>query len=83
MVNDDQFTLAEAKDGDWLIVTGASDDEVKWQALRFGISEGSLIQVQKNIAKGPVIISKKHVEIAIGRELARSVTVKPSKKSSD
>lgn len=73
-----ELTLAEAKDGDWLIVTGTSDDEVKFQALRFGIGEGSLIQVQKNITKGPVIISKKHVEIAIGRELALSVTVKLS-----
>lgn len=71
-------TLAEAKDGDWLVVTGTSDDDVKWQALRFGIGEGSVIQVQKNIPKGPVIISKKHVEIAIGRELAKSVTVDPA-----
>ncbi len=77
-MNDKVKTLAEAKDGDWLIVTGTSDNDVKWQALRFGIGEGSLIQVQKNIPKGPVIISKKHVEIAIGRELAKSVTVDPA-----
>lgn len=77
-MNDKVKTLAEAKDGDWLMVTGTSDNDVKWQALRFGIGEGSLIQVQKNIPKGPVIISKKHVEIAIGRELAKSVTVDPA-----
>ncbi len=73
-----QLTLAEAKDGDWLIVTGTADESVKWQALRFGIGQGSLIQVQKNIRKGPVIISKKHVEIAIGRELAACVCVVPA-----
>ncbi len=78
MTESKELTLAEAKDGDWLIVTGTRDEEVKFQTLRFGIGEGSLIQVQKNISKGPVIISKKHVEIAIGRELALSVTVKPS-----
>lgn len=72
-------TLADAKDGDWVVVTGTADDDVKWQALRFGIGEGSIIQVQKNIPKGPVIISKKHVEIAIGRELAKNVTVDLSK----
>jgi Fe2+ transport system protein FeoA len=78
VLNKKAKTLAEAKDGDWLVVTGTSDDDVKWQALRFGIGEGSVIQVQKNIPKGPVIISKKHVEIAIGRELAKSVTVDPA-----
>jgi Fe2+ transport system protein FeoA len=85
-LNDRVSTLAEAKDGDWLLFTGTADDDVNWQALRFGIGEGSLIQVQKNIPKGPVIISKKHVEIAIGRELAKSVTVQscaaPVKKQS-
>lgn len=71
-------SLAEAKDGDWLIVTGTADEAVKFQTLRFGIGKGSLIQVQKNIPKGPVIISRKHVEIAIGRELAKNVSVKPA-----
>lgn len=78
MEQENRLTLAEAKDGEWLIVTGTKDESVKWQALRFGIGQGSLIQVQKNIPKGPVIISKKHVEIAIGRELAHSVSVKPA-----
>ncbi len=72
------LTLADALDGQWLIVVGTDTDEVKWQALRFGIGEGSLIQVQKNIVRGPVIISKKQVEIAIGREIACSVSVKPA-----
>lgn len=75
---DDEMTLADAGDGQWLIVCGTSDDDVMWQALRFGIGVGSLIQVQQNIPHGPVIVSKKHVEIAIGRQLAKSVNVKPA-----
>lgn len=73
-----KMTLADASDGQWLVVEGSSDDEVMWQALRFGIGVGSLIQVQQNIPHGPVIVSKKHVEIAIGRQLAKSVSVKPA-----
>ncbi|MBX9670229.1 MAG: ferrous iron transport protein A [Candidatus Obscuribacterales bacterium] len=71
-----EYALSDAKDGDWVIITGTSDEDVTMQTLRFGIAEGSLIQIQKNIPRGPVIISKKHVEIAIGRELAKCVSVK-------
>jgi|GEM_PF-1085816 FeoA domain. len=73
-----EMPLADAGDGQWLVVCGTSDDDVMWQALRFGIGVGSLIQVQQNIPHGPVIVSKKHVEIAIGRQLAKSVNVKPA-----
>jgi ferrous iron transport protein A len=78
LLADDQMTLADANDGQWLVVSGTSDDDVMWQALRFGIGVGSVIQVQQNIPHGPVIVSKKHVEIAIGRQLAKSVNVKPA-----
>lgn len=70
------MTLAEAKDGQWLIVTGMAGEDITLQALRFGIDEGSAIQVQKNIAGGPVIISKNQLELAIGRDIASSIQVK-------
>ncbi|MBX9693190.1 MAG: ferrous iron transport protein A [Cyanobacteria bacterium] len=73
-----RLTLADARDGEWLIVVGCDSDDIKWQALRFGIGEGSLIQVQKNIVRGPVIISRKQIEIAIGRDIACSVSVRPA-----
>ncbi|MFN8659391.1 MAG: ferrous iron transport protein A [Candidatus Obscuribacterales bacterium] len=68
-------TLAEAKDGQNLTVVAFDNDEVVVQALRFGIDEGSQIRVQKNIPGGPVVISKHHLEIAIGREIARAIVV--------
>ncbi|MBZ0188032.1 MAG: ferrous iron transport protein A [Candidatus Obscuribacterales bacterium] len=72
------LTLADAKDGQWLIIKELTDETVSIQAIRFGINCGTKVQVQKNIAKGPVIISKKHVEIAIGRDLAKGVKVEPT-----
>ena len=73
-----ELTLAEARDGDRVVVVALRDDEVKWQALRFGIGEGSTIRVEKNIHRGPVIVSKKRLEIAIGRNIAEGVSVKPA-----
>jgi ferrous iron transport protein A len=58
-----------------LLVTGTRGDEVTLQALRFGINEGSEIQVHKKIPGGPVIISKNQLEIAIGPQLAVNIDV--------
>ncbi|MBX9686277.1 MAG: ferrous iron transport protein A [Candidatus Obscuribacterales bacterium] len=67
--------LSDAKDGDRLIVVGSSDEEISVQTLRFGIDSGAEIEVQKNIKGGPVIVSRNHLEIAIGREIAKNIEV--------
>ncbi len=72
------MTLAEAEDGEKFIVVEMTDEKVMTQGMRWGIVEGSTIEVQKNIKNGPVIISKKHTEMAIGRDLAKCVIVKPA-----
>jgi Fe2+ transport system protein FeoA len=72
------MTLSDAKDGQWLVVDRTLNDEITYQALRFGIGEGSRIQVQKNIPGGPIIISKNQLEIAIGRQLANFIEVSHS-----
>lgn len=70
------MTLAEAKDGDIVVVIEMTDEKVMTQGMRWGIIEGTKIEIQKNIKNGPVIISKKHIEMAIGREFAKSVIVR-------
>ena len=72
------MTLTDAREGQWLIVTGTGSSEVTYQALRFGIEEGAQIQVRKKIAGGPVIIARNQLEIAIGRQIALSIEVTPS-----
>lgn len=71
----DSLKLTETKEGTWCVVTEISGDEMTWQALRFGISAGARIQIQKIIPDGPVIIAKNQLEIAIGRDLARLIEV--------
>ena len=59
------MTLADAKDGEILTVLEIEDEKVLVEGLRWGITPGSTIKVEKVIAHGPVIIRKKHVEMAI------------------
>lgn len=70
------MTLADAKDGDKLIVLATLDEEISLQTLRFGIDSGAEIEVEKNIKGGPVIVSRNHLEIAIGREIAKNIEVR-------
>ena len=77
------MTLVDVKEGDWILVEKTTSDDITWQALRFGIGEGSKIQVQKNIPGGPIIISKNQQEIAIGRQLANAIQVSVYTRSSD
>jgi len=69
------MTLADAREGDKLVVISTGDDEVSLQTLRFGIDSGAEIEVQQNIRGGPVIVSRNHLEIAIGREIAKYIVV--------
>ncbi len=69
------MTLSDAREGKWLVVTATEGEDITVQALRFGIGEGAKIQVQKNIHRGPVIIAKNQLEIAIGRTLADRIKV--------
>lgn len=71
------MTLAEASEGQFLIVEGALSEDVLIQALRFGIEAGAEIQVQAKIPGGPVIISRNQLEIAIGRQIAAQILVSP------
>lgn len=65
--------LSESKEGQLLTVTNITNEEITWQALRFGLEEGSQIRIEKNINGGPVIVSKNNLEIAIGRRIAESI----------
>jgi Fe2+ transport system protein FeoA len=70
------LTLAEAKEGEKLVVTATVGEEVTIQALRFGICEGAAISIGKNIPGGPVIVVRNQMELAVGRQLARFIEVR-------
>lgn len=70
------MTLADVKRGDTFEITVIPDDIVRAQAMRFGITEGAKISCVEKIFAGPVIIKRNLQEIAVGRNLAKRITIK-------
>ncbi len=70
------LTLSEAKQGQKLMFVNTIGEEITMQALRFGISQGAELTIEKSIKGGPVIVVRNHLEIAIGRALAEAIEVK-------
>ncbi|WP_066634689.1 FeoA family protein [Desulfolucanica intricata] len=69
------MTLDKAKKGQTVIIKSIADSFIRAQAIRLGINEGAVITCQEIVPAGPVIVLRQKQEIAIGRGLARSITV--------
>lgn len=73
-----QCTLADARRGDRMVVTGVDDDRARIHAIRFGMAEGACVQCVTRIPAGPIVLRSGRQEIAVGRELAKRITVRPA-----
>jgi Fe2+ transport system protein FeoA len=71
-------TLDEARAGDSLVVTSVDDPRARITALRFGMAEGATIHCVTRIPAGPIVLRSGRQEIAVGRELAKRIGVKPT-----
>ena len=71
------MTLDKAKKGQVIKITGIPNELIRVQAIRFGISEGSVVTCREVVPAGPVVVARNKQEIAIGRGLARSIAVEP------
>lgn len=72
------MTLAEVKKGQTVKILDIPDEQIRSQAIRLGIGQGSLVTCQEIIPAGPIIIKKNRQEIAVGRGLAQVITVEIS-----
>ena len=72
------MTLAEVKKGQTVKILNIPDEQIRSQAIRLGIGQGSLVTCQEIIPAGPIIIKKNRQEIAVGRGLAQAITVETS-----
>lgn len=61
--------------GESFTVIGIDDEMARITALRFGIAEGATASCITRLPAGPVIVRSGRQEIAIGRALARRITV--------
>ena len=73
------MTLADVQKGQKFSITKISDDNIRVQALRFGISEDAGLFCEEKIPGGPIIIKRNYQEIAIGRNLAKNIKVELNK----
>lgn len=69
------MNLAEVNRGDKFKIVNIPDTMVRAKTLRFGISEGSTVECAEKIPGGPIILKKNLQEIAVGRKLAKKITV--------
>ncbi|MDF1542023.1 MAG: FeoA family protein [Anaerosomatales bacterium] len=71
------FTLDTLRRGDSCEVLGIGDEMARISAMRFGMSEGARISCVTKIPAGPIVVRSGRQEIAVGRGLARRITVRP------
>lgn len=69
------MTLDQINRGQRLVIRAVASPEISTQIIRFGLGVGETAVCQEKLPQGPVVLRKNRQEIAIGRELARSITV--------
>ncbi len=70
------MTLDLANKGQKIEIVNIPDANIRVQAIRLGISEGSKLLCSQKLPAGPVILQNRMQEIAIGRNLAKRIRIK-------
>lgn len=69
------MTLDQVRKGQQFIIRAINNEMIRVQAVRCGISEGTLLTLQEVVPAGPVVVKWAKQEIAIGRNLAKNINV--------
>ncbi|HEX3030901.1 MAG TPA: ferrous iron transport protein A [Bacillota bacterium] len=69
------MTLDKVKKGQKIRLCSIPGEEVRAQAIRFGLSEGEIVTCCEIMPAGPIVVQRSRQEIAIGRGLARDIQV--------
>jgi Fe2+ transport system protein FeoA len=59
-----------------MVVTGVDDAAARIHAIRFGMGEGARVSCVTCIPAGPIVLRSGRQEIAVGRELAKRISVR-------
>lgn len=70
------MTLDMAQKGQTLLIQKVERADVRPQAMRLGLYEGALLECSESIRNGPVILRNAFCEIAVGKRIAKQVTVR-------
>jgi Fe2+ transport system protein FeoA len=69
-------TLDCMSKGEKFEIISVNDTAARVQALRFGMCEGSNVECVTKIPAGPLVIKSGRQEIAVGRSLAKRISVR-------
>lgn len=70
------MTLDLAVRGQKIEVVKIPDANIRAQAIRLGIYEGARLVCSEKLPAGPIILQNRMQEIAIGRNLAKKISIK-------
>jgi Fe2+ transport system protein FeoA len=62
--------------GELIEIVSVDDKHARVQALRFGMAEGALVECVTKIPAGPLVLKSGRQEIAVGRALAKRISVR-------
>jgi Fe2+ transport system protein FeoA len=62
--------------GERIEIVSVNDKQARVQALRFGMAEGALVECVTRIPAGPLVLKSGRQEIAVGRALAKRISVR-------
>lgn len=72
----DHCTLDSIRKGEHIEILAVDDEHARIQALRFGMAEGACVECVTRIPAGPLVLRSGRQEIAVGRNLAKRITVR-------
>ena len=72
----DTCTLDCMRKGDRMEIVSVDDTHARVQALRFGMAEGACVTCVTKVPAGPLVIKSGRQEIAVGRALAKRISVR-------
>jgi Fe2+ transport system protein FeoA len=62
--------------GERMEIVSVDDTHARVQALRFGMAEGAHVECVTKIPAGPLVLKSGRQEIAVGRALAKRISVR-------
>jgi Fe2+ transport system protein FeoA len=72
----DLCSLDCIRKGERIEIVSVNDKHARVQALRFGMAEGAFVECVTKIPAGPLVLMSGRQEIAVGRALAKRISVR-------
>ncbi len=69
------MTLDKVNRGELIEIVSIEDKDIRAQAIRLCIYEGSKLKCSEKLPSGPIVLQNKLQEVAISRKLAEQIVI--------